>query len=235
MGIINARSNEWRSLKVGNRLTLTDEPACLLANDGKGPFPIISNIREILTLTEPNRLAEWRLLSLDVPPLADAYGHPVFVLAKLVGDNVKVMLLRDSPFWKQAKRSELVNHASSSDDNLFLFSPPADIEGFLAASAQSRIQRVQALSFAGFFERNAVAGDGQEWKYVQRNDREFHCSMAFSPIRSGEQMATISEYGSDTAGVGDPELVILETGSKTNGTIRILTGAEISCDTIFVK
>lgn len=225
--IINARASEWRTLKAGNKLTLTDEPACLLATEGK-TYPIIGTVKEITKITEANQLAEWLLFTL--------VETPVFVMAKLVGDAVKVTLLRESPLWKTAKRSELVNHADAALDALCLFSPPPDVDAFLAGSVPQRIQWVQRLNFAGFFERNAIAGDGQEWKYVQRGDKEFHGAVSFSPPHCGaDQMATISEYGADTAGVPDPELVVLEMGSKANGLIRVLTGAEMSCDTIIVK
>lgn len=203
----------WRSVTLNSQVNLTDQAALdASAAEGRGMQGMEYAVKEILSITEKDKLCEWLIFKLVHPK------QTLYLVVKTVGDEVDLRVFYNPESIIVGDRNDQLNA-----QNYFMFANhnPKGKNNLLGLKYTQQI--------AWTFDY----GNGpQEVIFNQKGNMELTGTASYQPRRfAGETLvATVSEYlaASDTP---EPEIMIVEVGntkSKTGGAILLLVGNSIN-------
>lgn len=203
----------WRSITLNSQVNLTDQSALdASAAEGRGMQGMEYTVKEILSITEKDKLCEWLIFKLVHPK------QTLYLVVKIVDDNIDLRVFYNPDSIIVGDRNDQLNA-----QNYFMFANhnPKGKNNLLGLKYTQQI--------AWTFD---YGNGSQEVIFNQKGNMELTGTASYQPRRhAGETLiATISEYlaASDTP---EPEIMIVEVGnvkSKTGGAILLLVGNSIN-------
>ena len=199
----------WKGIKPGSTITLKDKQAIEDAMEkGQGMKGMDYMVKVVYRIKELNGLAQWILFLLDDP------GESIWVMAKIVDQEVDLRVYFEHPQFEPGNRKDMIDQ-----ENLWLFLEPDNPDDF----------QYNDLKFTDQIE--IEEDDDEMLVYRQKGFKEMHGKCVLLPVLSGmgEPIATIAEYKADRA-CENPELLLFELGgqdSSEGGLIRLMLGCSL--------
>lgn len=197
----------WKSITRGDQITLSDE-VTLMARmaAGRGPTPEQFEVKEIIDIVPRANICAWRFFSID---------KRRYLVAKIVDEVVELHSYVEAADWDPQTRKELCDAGVT-----FLFQEPANPKDFDPAELKYTVEIPHEI------------GD-KKYTYTQKGQGELHGEATYNPVRSGiaHQIATVVEYQTADKDV-EPEMMILEIGSRTAGLVKLLTGRPLQSNDV---
>jgi hypothetical protein len=208
----------WEKIKVNNIVTLKDEQGIEDSMEqSKGIGGLDYTVKSVKTITQTDNLCKWLVFELD------SADQVLWMVAKIVDEDVDVIIYFDIPEFPSGSREEMLDN-----DMFWLFQEPENHDDF----------DVSELKFSkDMFLNHEVDGKVEELHYQLKPQGQLFgtCKTSPSPSGIGDTFMGVMEYSTGQE-CENPEFLILEEGEipryqededTEGGWITILLGCKV--------